>query len=203
VEGGALIEDLIVQAGGGDRARELSIGAAEDGGQDLRGNHERPRWRTFDDTRRPDPLSVAWTVERLFYDLKVVLDLERFYAANPNAVAMQVFAAAMVHVAFRLGQADLAKRIGRPPEDFSPKKLYPFLATTSMTLIEAAYYFQRIQEANPRPSFESRIGPPTLLPSSLVRYLLVQKRSAFGRRRTSTSSAVSGSPLQTLKGPKN
>ena len=31
-----------------------------------------------------------WSIERMYFDLKVVLNLNRVYAANPNAVAMQV-----------------------------------------------------------------------------------------------------------------
>lgn len=183
VEGGALIEDLIVQAGGGNRARELRVVRLKSGGKTYEAitnvlDEER---LTTQDILTLYPM--RWTVERLFYDLKVVLDLERFYAANPNAVAMQVFAAAMVHVAFRVAQADLAKRLRRPPEDFSPKKLYPLFATTSMTLIEAAYYFYRIQEANP----ETKLQEPdwTTHPATIVslRYLLVQKRSDVRKKK--------------------
>ena len=32
------------------------------------------------------------TAERMFFDLEEVLNLNRLYAANPNAVAMQVYA---------------------------------------------------------------------------------------------------------------
>jgi hypothetical protein len=44
----------------------------------------------------PEALALyrhRWKVERMFYDLKEVLNLHRFYAANANAVAMQVYAA--------------------------------------------------------------------------------------------------------------
>jgi hypothetical protein len=57
-----------------------------------------------------------WNIERLFYDLKVVLNLKRFYAANPNAVAMQVYAAVMVHAAFRFAQGKIAADAEIPPE---------------------------------------------------------------------------------------
>lgn len=40
-----------------------------------------------------------------------MLRIEKFYAANPNAVAMQVFAAAIVHTAFRIAQGNLAKKV--------------------------------------------------------------------------------------------
>ncbi len=38
-------------------------------------------------------------MERLFFDLKEVLNLHRFYTSSPNGVAMQVYAAALVHTA--------------------------------------------------------------------------------------------------------
>jgi IS4 transposase len=43
-----------------------------------------------------DLYPYRWSVERMFFDLREVLNLNRLYAANPNAVAMQVYAAAMV-----------------------------------------------------------------------------------------------------------
>ena len=48
--------------------------------------------------------TARWRVERMYFDLKEVL-INRIYAANPNAVAMQVYAAAL----------DCAWRKPRPP----------------------------------------------------------------------------------------
>jgi hypothetical protein len=183
IDGGGLVEDLIVLAGSGNRARELRMVRLKSGGKTYEAITDvmDPARLTTQDVLTLYPL--RWTVERLFYDLKVVLKLERFYAANPNAVAMQVFAAAMVHVAFRLGQADLARRLKRPPEDFSPKKLYPLLATTSMTLLEGEYWFERTQKANP----ETKLHEPDWNghPATIVvlRYLLVQKRSGVRKKK--------------------
>jgi len=53
-----------------------------------------------------------WGVERMFVDLKEVLNLNRLYAANPNAVAMQVYAAAIVYAALRVAQSDGAAQVG-------------------------------------------------------------------------------------------
>ena len=92
---------------------------------------------------------LRWTVERLFFDLKVVLNLKRFHAANPNAVAMQVYAAAIVHTAFRIAQGDVARRVDIPPEELSPKKLFPLLALVSIKLTEARFSFKRTCDANP------------------------------------------------------
>ena len=66
-----------------------------------------------------------WDVERLFYDLKEVLNLHCFYAANPNAVAMQLYAAGMVYTAMRVAQAHVAQQAGIVPETISTEKFSP------------------------------------------------------------------------------
>ena len=119
-----------------------------------------------------------WKVERLFYDLKIVLNLRKLYCANPNAVAMQVFAGAMVHAAFRIAQADIARRVARSPDDLSPEKLFPLLAVASIKVIEAEYLFEKTCRANPRvklrkPSWNDL--PDTVIP---LRHIVVQRRSS-------------------------
>ena len=73
----------------------------------------------------------------MFFDLKEVLNLNRLYAANPNAVAMQVFAAAIVYNAFRVAQSEAAAQVGRPPEDISPAKFFPKIAVASFLYLYA------------------------------------------------------------------
>src|SRR4029453_3746235 len=53
-----------------------------------------------------DLYPYRWSVERMFFDLKEVLNLNRLYAANPNAVPLQVYAAAIVYNALRVAQSD-------------------------------------------------------------------------------------------------
>jgi hypothetical protein len=65
----------------------------------------------------------------MFFDLKKVLNLNRLYAANPNAVAMQVYAAAIVYNALRVAQSEGAAQVGWAPEQLSPAKFYPKVAT--------------------------------------------------------------------------
>ena len=75
-----------------------------------------------------DALSLypwRWKVERLFFDLKEVLNLHRFYTGSPNGVAMQVYAAALVHTAFRVAQGHIAQASGTQPEEISPAKFFP------------------------------------------------------------------------------
>ncbi len=77
-----------------------------------------------------------WRIERMFFDLKEVLNLNRIYAANPNAVAMQVYAAAIVYNAMRVAQSDAAAQVGVPPEDISPAKLFPKVAVASFLYLQ-------------------------------------------------------------------
>jgi hypothetical protein len=55
-------------------------------------------------------------------------NLNRVYAANPNAVAMQVYAAAFVYNGMRVAQSEAATHLDWPPEDSSPAKFFPKLA---------------------------------------------------------------------------
>jgi hypothetical protein len=143
------VEDWLVNAGKGKNAVELRMIVLK---------KQRTTYEAITNVLDPKKLSardvialypLRWTVERLFYDLKVVLNLKRFYAANPNAVAMQVYAAAMVHAAFRIAQADVARRVELPPEELSPRKLFPFLALVSIKLIEARFRFKQTCDVNP------------------------------------------------------
>lgn len=90
-----------------------------------------------------------WQVERLFQDLKEVLNLKRFYCANSNAVAMQVFACAIVHTAMRVAQGRIAHAAAVEPEDLSEAKLFPLLAAVSATLTTLEAGFFATELANP------------------------------------------------------
>jgi hypothetical protein len=92
---------------------------------------------------------TRWTVERMFYDLKEVLNLNRFYAANFNAIAMQVFASAIVYTALRTAQGRIARENGLEPEDLSTEKLFPKVAAASTSLTTAELTFEAVCEANP------------------------------------------------------
>jgi hypothetical protein len=78
-----------------------------------------------------DLYPYRWSVERMFFDLKEVLNLNRLYAANPNAVARQVYAAAIVYNALRVAQSDGAAQVGWAPERLSPAKFFPKVATAT------------------------------------------------------------------------
>jgi hypothetical protein len=61
----------------------------------------------------------------MYCDLKTVLNLNRVYAANPNAVAIQVYAAGLVYNAMRVAQSEAAGKLGVAPEEISPAKFSP------------------------------------------------------------------------------
>lgn len=91
-----------------------------------------------------------WSIERMFFDLKEVLTLNRLYAANPNAVAMQVYAAAIVDNAFRVAQSDAAAHVGWEPEEISPAKLFPKIATASFLYLHEQEWERRWRRRHPR-----------------------------------------------------
>jgi len=126
---------------------------------------------------------LRWTIERMFFDLKEVLNLHRFYAANPNAVAMQLYAAALVHTAFRVAQERIARDHERCPEELSPAKLFPRLARASRNLAISELTAQAIQAANP--GVHLRIPDWKRMPWAHARLeeILVEPREGVRRRR--------------------
>jgi Transposase DDE domain len=115
-------------------------------------------WEMLTNVLEPERLSIRdalglypwrWKVERLFFDLKEVLNLHRFYTSSPNGVAMQVYAAALVHTAFRVAQGHTAQAIGTQPEEISPAKFFPRMAAAAIGLTWSELAFIEIQKANP------------------------------------------------------
>lgn len=90
-----------------------------------------------------------WQVERMFQDLKEVLNLKHFYCGNSNAVAMQVYACAIVHTAMRVAQGRIAQLASVEPEALSQAKLFPLLAAVSATLTTLEAGFFATEVANP------------------------------------------------------
>jgi hypothetical protein len=96
-----------------------------------------------------DLYPYRWRVERMFFDLKEVLNLNRLYAANPNAVAMQVYAAAMVYNALRVAQSDGAAQIGWVPEQLSPAKFFPKVAIATYLYLNRQQWEREIRTRYP------------------------------------------------------
>lgn len=124
-----------------------------------------------------------WAVERLFSDLKCVVKLNRFYAANTNAVGMQVYAAAIVHTALRVAQARVALKAGIAPEEISPHKFFPKAAAAASAYATAEWTFEATRRANPgvtlvKPSW--RRAP--FASTSLASVLVTRRKPGRGRK---------------------
>jgi hypothetical protein len=117
-----------------------------------------------------------WTIERMFQHLKVVLNLRRFYAASTGAVAMQLYAAAIVYVALRAAQARIARAHRLRPEQISPAKLFPRAAAAQFRLVEAECYFEATIAANPKLTLEKPNWSEMPICRVPLRHLLVRKR---------------------------
>lgn len=123
-----------------------------------------------------------WQVERVIFDLKETLDLHRFYTANPNGVAMQLYAAAMVYNAFRVAQGRLAQKHGIAPEDISPAKLFPKLAEASQERAGAESMFLATDRANGGNLIKPKINELPICRTTL-QAILVKKRNGHRRRK--------------------
>jgi hypothetical protein len=123
------------------------------------------------------------TVDRMFYDLKEVLNLNCFYSANTNAVAMQVYAAAIVYVAMRTAQARIARAVRRPPEHISPANLFPRVAVASEALAAMESAFLHTKEFNP--GVRLKEPPWENVPEHRValKSILVEQRKGPRRKR--------------------
>jgi Transposase DDE domain len=136
---GGCLEDWEVQAGTGATAPAQTL-------RYIRWRGRGVRYEVLTNVLAPQQLppedAVAlypyrWGIERMFFDLKEVLNLNRLYAANPNAVAMQVYAAAMVYNGMRVAQSEAAAQVDIAPEEISPAKFFPKVAAAFyLTLLE-------------------------------------------------------------------
>jgi Transposase DDE domain len=148
---GGDLEDWLVRAGSGHTAPAQTL-------RHIRWRRDGLRYEVWTNVLSPVQLAAEealalypfrWTIERMFFDLKEVLNLNRLYAANPNAVAMQVYAAAIVYNAFRVAQSDAAAQLGEPPEDLSPAKLFPKIAVASFLYLHAQEWERQWRRRHP------------------------------------------------------
>lgn len=123
-----------------------------------------------------------WQIERVFFDLKETLDLRRFYAANPNGVAMQLYSGAMVYNAFRVAQGRIALEHGVAPEDISPAKLFPKLAEASANRASMEWMFAATNRTN-----GGHLSKPDINEApfnrTTIQAILVKKRDGHRRRK--------------------
>lgn len=124
-----------------------------------------------------------WTIERMYFDLKEVLNLNRVYLANPNAVAMQVYAAGLVYNALRVAQGEVAEAAGVAPEAISPAKFFPKMAAACQAYALFELWFAETRRANPG----QRLRKPPLhgrrFAHVALEAILVQPRKGARRKR--------------------
>jgi hypothetical protein len=132
---------------------------------------------------------LRWSIERMSRDLKDTLDLSDLHSAHPNLVAQQVYAAFLVHTAFRVAQARIAKRAKVLPEQLSPAKLFPKLAQATHDYCIADHAGIRIRELNP--GVELRLPNLRTMPFVEVQLgaILASKRNSYRRRRRFCAAA--------------
>jgi hypothetical protein len=197
---GCLVTDRIVIAGrGGKRSSRVRLRVIEKTLKD--GEVLRLATNELDPARLPVSAALAlyrrrWSIERLFFDLKEVLNLNRFYAANTNAVAMQVYASAIVYTALRTAQARIAQTHGLAPEDLSIGKLSPRVATAHFALVESLRILEQVKDLNPGVQLVMPDLTQSLAHWVLLSHVLVEKRKGPRKRRGYSAARVEVHPLR-------
>lgn len=197
---GAVIEDWLVEAGTGERKRSLRMVVLKQAGK-IRSaltNALDPRTLSAEEVVQLYPR--RWQIERLFFDLKEVLNLSKLYAANPNAVAMQLFATAMVHAAFRITQGRLSLKAKIPPEKISPAKLFPRLALACISLIEFEFCFLETCKANRHVTLRKPNPRVARNQRAMLSVLLVDTRNPKRRRKKYSPERAKWKSLRRIRG---
>ena len=137
-----------------------------------------------------------WRIERMYFDLKEVLNLNRIYAANPNAVAMQVYAAGIVYNALRVAQGEVAAAAGLEREEISPAKFFPKMVAACETYVVAQLWERRVRRLNPRHRLRMIDWRTERWASVFVSALHVETRSAYRGQRNKLPHAA---PLEVAR----
>lgn len=180
---GGVLEDWLIELGSGQTAAKQRV-------RYIRFRRAKVDYELLTNVLDPKKLSAEtamelyprrWNVERMFFHLKEVLNLHRFYTANPNGVAMQVYAAAMVYAALRVAQSDAARQAEVEPEEISPAKFFPRVADAFATQagIELGYRLTCLENPGRRLRPPKLRGRPEL--TTTLEEVRVEKRN--GRRR--------------------
>ena len=147
--GKSVVEEFLVRAGDGTSTPVQTLRL-------IRRRHK--KFELLTNVLDPKRLSGAdalklyrqrWSVETLFKQLKCVLNLKRIYAANSNAVAMQVYSAAIMHAAMRVTQARLSQELQIMADEISTDRLFMRLASGSEFLVSHTLTLMEVDRLNP------------------------------------------------------
>jgi len=142
---GGLLEDWLVHAGTGVSAPTQRLRC-------IRWRRGGTRYELLTNVLAPGRLSAEealdlyphrWSVERMFFDLKEVLNLNRLYAANPNAVACR--STRPRSSTTPCGSSDGATQVGLAPEALSPAKFYPKVVTATFLYLHRQQWEREIR----------------------------------------------------------
>lgn len=182
---GGILSDWIVEVGSGQgvppqRLRHIHF-KDKKGYMDWYTNVLDPKKFRAKDALKLYPF--RWKIERMFYDLKEVLKLHCFYAGNPNAIAMQVFASAIVYTALRVAQGQAAKKAGIQAEMISTEKFFPKVATASMALTFFEISTDQIKKLNPGKRLRIPNWKNLPFASTPLKAVLLEQRNKNRRKR--------------------
>jgi len=183
--GGGCLEDWLVRAGSGVSSPPQLVGY-------IRWRQGGTRYELLTNVLAPARLAAAeawalypyrWRIERMDFDLKEVLTLSRIYAGNPNAVAMQVYAAGIVYNALRVAQGDVAEAAGLEPEAISPAKFSPKMAAACQSYVVTQQWERQVRHLNPHRRLRMIDWRTERWASVAVPVLHIECRSGAHRRR--------------------
>ena len=124
-----------------------------------------------------------WSIERMYFDLKEVFNLNEFYVSNPNGVAMQVYAAAIVYVTMRVAQARAARQADMEPEVISTAKFFPRMAEAYAMHCGFEVGYRATCEKNPHVELTKPDATGDRRFTVNLKRILVHHRSAVRRKR--------------------
>jgi hypothetical protein len=202
--GRAFLEDVLVEVGSGQKHPKVTLRL-------IRYRGEGHRLYLLTSVLDPALLSaeeavslygLRWSIERMFLDIKETLDLHCLYASHPNLVAQQVYAAAIVHTAFRVAQSRIAKTAKVLPEQISPAKLFPKLAQAANDYCVAQIVVIKTKKMNRGvkiqfPGWHTLPSAYTTLGAVLVEHRNSHRRHrrfCLARKRWKSFAHVAGGP---------
>jgi hypothetical protein len=181
---GGLLEEWVVRAGTGVSAPAQTL-------RYIRWRLRSTRYEVLTNVLTAGQLSAEeavalyaqrWSIERMYFDLKEVLNLNRIYAANPNAVAMQVYAAGIVYNALRAAQSEVSAAGAIEPEELSPAKLYPRVAAACFMYVQTLEWERRLHRRYGRAHFQLSRAADSWR-SAPLSVLLRERRDEHRRKR--------------------